>query len=67
VSETTINVPERIQQLGKTVQDYKDAVVTLFKDMEVDVKDWTFNVGKTQEEYNVEVKVKISIKPKTKQ
>jgi len=34
--------------------------------MEVDVKDWNFNIGKTQEEYTVEVKVKLSIKPKIK-
>jgi hypothetical protein len=67
VSETTINIPERLQQMGKTVQEYKDAVVAQFKDVEVDVQDWTFNVGKTQEEYTVEVKVKLVIKPKTKQ
>ncbi len=67
VSETTINIPERLQKMGQTVQDYKDAVVAHFKDMEVDVKDWNFNVEKTQEEYNVEVKIKLSIKPKHKQ
>ncbi len=67
VSESTINIPERLQQMGKTVQDYRDAVVAHFKDMEVDVKDWNFNIGKTQEEYTVEVKVKLSIKPKIKQ
>ena len=66
VSEPTINIPERLQQIGKTVQDYRDAVVAHFKDMEVDVKDWNFNIGKTQEEYTVEVKVKLSIKPKIK-
>ena len=67
VAETTINIPERLQQMGKTVQDYKDSVVAHFKDMDVDVKDWNFNVGKTEEEYTVEVKVKLSIKPKVKQ
>jgi hypothetical protein len=35
--------------------------------MEVEIKDWNFNVGKTEEEYNVEVKVKLTIKPKKKQ
>ena len=67
MSETTINIPEKLQQVSQTVQDYKEAVVAHFKDMEVDVKDWTFNVGKTEEEYTVEVKIKLSIKPKTKQ
>jgi hypothetical protein len=35
--------------------------------MEVDVKDWNFKVGKAQEEYTVEVSVKLGIKPKAKQ
>lgn len=38
-----------------------------FKDMQVEVKDWNLNVGKTEEEYNVEVKIKLTIKPKAKQ
>jgi hypothetical protein len=42
-------------------------VTDQFKDMQVEVKDWNFNVGKTEEEYNVEVKIKLTIKPKTKQ
>jgi hypothetical protein len=42
-------------------------VVGHFKDMEVDVKDWNFAVGKTQEEYTVEVNVKLGIKPKKQQ
>ena len=67
ISETTIDVPEKLQQIGKTIQDYKKLVVSHFKDMEVEIKDWNLNVGKTEEEYNVEVKVKLAIKPKTKQ
>ena len=53
--------------MGQTVQDYKDAVVAHFKDMQVDVQDWNFNVGKSEEEYTVEVKVKLTIKPKVKE
>ena len=61
-----INMTERLQKLGETINQYKDTVVSHFKDMEVDVKDWNFAVGKTEEEYTVEVKVKIGIKPKKK-
>jgi hypothetical protein len=61
-----INITERLQTLGDTITKYKDSVVAHFKDMEVDVKDWNFAVGKTEEEYTVEVKVKIGIKPKKK-
>ncbi len=35
-----------------------------FKDMDVEVKDWHFTVGKLENEYTVEVNVKLCIKPK---
>jgi hypothetical protein len=62
-----VNMTERLQKIGQTVQEYKDAVVSHFKDMEVNVKDWNFAVGKTEEEYTVEISVKLGIKPKPKQ
>lgn len=62
-----VNITERLQKIGQTAQDYKDAVVAYFKDMEVDIKDWNFSVGKTENEYTVEVSVKLGIKPKAKQ
>ena len=67
MTETIINIPEKLQQMGQTVQDYKDAVVAHFNDMQVDIQDWNFNVGKSEEEYSVEVKVKLTIKPKVKE
>jgi hypothetical protein len=48
------------------VASYKDALVSHFKDMDVEVKDWHFSVGKVEKEYNVDVTVKLVIKPKTK-
>ena len=64
MTEKEINVPERLQDMGKKLGEFKDAVVTQFKDMEVEVKNWNFAVGKTEAEYTVEVGLKISIKPK---
>jgi hypothetical protein len=55
---------ERMQKIGETVNQYKDALVATFKDMEVEIKDWNFAVGKAEKEYNVEVNVKLTIKPK---
>jgi hypothetical protein len=34
--------------------------------MDVEVKDWHFSVGKVEKEYDVDVTVKLVIKPKTK-
>ncbi|MGD6808391.1 MAG: hypothetical protein ACQCN3_01700 [Candidatus Bathyarchaeia archaeon] len=58
------NVAERLQKMGQTAQDYRDAVVNQFKDMEVDLKDWNFSVGKMEDEYTVEVNVKLGIRSK---
>jgi hypothetical protein len=62
-----INVPERLQEIGKKIGEYKDIVVDEFKDMEVDVRNWTFAIGKTEAEYTLEVDLKLAIKPKKKQ
>jgi aminoglycoside N3'-acetyltransferase len=64
VTETNINITEKLQKIGQTAQDYKDAIVNQFKDMEVDVKDWNFSVGKAEKEYTVEVNIKLAIRPK---
>jgi hypothetical protein len=67
MTEKEINVPERLQGIGKKIGEFKDAVVNEFKDMEVDVKNWNFAVGKTEAEYTVDVDLKLAIKPKKKE
>ena len=62
--ETSINITEKMQKLSQTAQEYKDAIVNQFKDMEVEVKDWKFSVGKAEKEYNVEIILKLGIRPK---
>jgi len=62
--ETSINITDKLQKIGQTAQEYRDAIVSQFKDMEVEVKDWNFSVGKVEKEYNVEVNLKLAIKPK---
>ena len=66
MTEKGIDLTGRLQKVGETVTGYKDALVSLFKDMDVEVKDWHFSVGKAEKEYNVDVTVKLVIKPKTK-
>ena len=60
----SVNITEKLQKIGQTAQDYKDAIVNQFKDMEVEVKDWNFSVGKMDKEYTVEVNVKLGIRSK---
>ncbi len=59
-----VNITEKLQKIGQTAQDYKDAIVNQFKDMEVEVKDWNFSVGKMDKEYTVEVNLKLGIRSK---
>lgn len=62
--ETSINMSDRLQKISQTAQDYRDAIVSQFKDMEVEVKEWNFAVGKAEKEYTVEVNVKLGIRSK---
>ena len=64
VPETSINLTERLQKIGQTAQDYREAIMNQFKDMEVDVKEWNFAVGKAEKEYTVEVNLKLGIRSK---
>ncbi|MCW4017521.1 MAG: hypothetical protein NWF00_02370 [Candidatus Bathyarchaeota archaeon] len=64
MSNENIDVTERMQKIGETVSEYKDKLVSTFKDMDIEVKDWHFAVGKNDKEYTIEVNVKLSVKPK---
>jgi hypothetical protein len=58
------NIEKKIQNASKTAEEYKDMIVEYFKDMNVDVKKWNFSVGKVDGTYEVEIQLKLSIKPK---
>ena len=64
MSEKQINMTERLQKIGETVNQYKDSLISAFKDMDVEVKDWNFAVGKVENQYNVDVSVKLTLKAK---
>ena len=65
MKEKGLDITERLQKIGETVSGYKDTLVANFKDMDVEVKDWHFSVGKAEKEYVVEVNVKLGIKSKS--
>lgn len=64
MSEKEVNVTEKLAKIEETVNQYRKTLAEAFKDMEVDVKDWNFTVGKVEKQYNVEVTVKLTLKPK---
>ena len=60
----SVNITDKLQKIGETCEDYKDAIIKQFKDVEVEVKDWNFAVGKSEKEYTVEVNLKLGIRSK---
>lgn len=58
---------ERMEQIRKSVAEFKDSVVSRVKDMHVDVKDWRFGMESHEEGIVVDVSVKLLIKPKKKE
>lgn len=67
ICNTEINVPERFQEISKKINEFRETIVGEFKDMEADVRNWNFAVGKTEAEYTLDVSLKLAIKPKKKQ
>lgn len=64
MSEGKIDIGQRMQQMGNKFNEYKDAFASHFKDMEVEVREWNFAVGKSDAEYNVDIRARIIIRPK---
>jgi hypothetical protein len=64
LSGKNMDMTERISKIGETINQYREAVMAHFKDMEVDVKEWHVSVGKMEKEYDVDVTLKLAIKSK---
>ena len=64
MAEEETNVPKRLSEIGEKIGEYKDIIVKEFKNMEIEVKCWEVDVAKTEEEYTLEVDIKLAIKPK---
>ena len=41
-TEKEINVPEKLEEFGQKIVEFKDVVENELKDMEVDVRNWNF-------------------------
>ena len=59
-----MDITERISKIGETINQYRESVMAHFKDMDVEVKEWNVAVGKMEKEYDVNVTLKLAIKPK---
>jgi len=64
LSGKNVDIIERISKIGATVNQYRESVMEHFKDMDVEIKDWHVSVGKMEKEYDLDVTLKLVIKPK---
>ena len=62
--EQHIDVKEQMAQMGEKWSDFQKTWVSHFKDMEVDVLEWNFGVGKIGEDTIFEMKAKVAVRQK---
>ena len=62
--EKNVDITERISKIGEMINQYRETVMAHFKDMDVEVKEWHVSVKKIEKEYDIDVTLKLAIKPK---
>ena len=55
---------DRMEELRKAAEKFMEDVTSHFKDMTVEVKEWRFAVGKTEDGHTVDAAVKLLLKNK---
>jgi hypothetical protein len=64
MSEQKIDVKEQIQKMSEKWSELQETWVSHFKDMEVEVLEWNFGVGKNEKEYIIDLKAKVAVRQK---
>ena len=57
---------DKVEEIKKAAEDFKNSIAGRLKDMHVEIKDWRFGMGSNEEGVTIDVTVKILIKPKAK-
>ena len=64
MSEKSVNITEKIAKISETVGEYKNSVVAALKDMDVEVKESNFSVSRVDDQYNIDLTLKLTVKAK---
>jgi hypothetical protein len=64
ISETEIDMSERLHKTEKTFSEFKDYLTKHFADIDIEFKDWYIGFGKTEEGHTIEIKIKLNVKKK---
>jgi hypothetical protein len=62
--EQQIDIKETVQKMGEKWDEFQKTWVSHFKDMEVEVLELNFGVGKTGEDTIFELKAKVAVRQK---
>jgi hypothetical protein len=64
MSEQHLDVKEQMQKMSEKWSEFQKTWVSHFKDMDVEVLEWNFGVGKTGEDTIFEMKAKVAVRQK---
>jgi hypothetical protein len=64
MSEHHVDVKEQIEKMGEKWSEFQKSLVNYFKDLDVEVLDWNFGVGKTGNDTIIDMKAKVAIRQK---
>ena len=62
--EQKIDVKEQIQKMGEKWSEFQKTWINHFKDMDVEVLEWNFGVGKTGNDISIDMKIQVAIRQK---
>ena len=66
MSEHHIDVKEQIEKMGEKWSEFQKSWVDHFKDIDFEVFEWNFGVGKNEKEYIIDLKAKVAVREKKK-
>ena len=62
--EQHMDVKEQMQKMGEKWSEFQKTWVNHFKDMDVEVLEWNFGVGKTGNDISIDMKIQVAIRQK---
>ena len=65
--EQQIDVKEQIDKIGEKWSEFQKSWASHLKDIDFEVLEWNFGVGKNEKEYIIDLKAKIAVREKKKE
>ena len=66
MTEQHIDVKEQIEKMGEKWSEFQKSWGNHFKDIDFEVLEWNFGVGKNEKEYIIDLKAKVAVRERKK-